>query len=316
MADEIESMAGDPWAKLDTRWSRPSVRSFGGRVAAVVLAAIALAPLAAVVATMNENRAVLVPSVAEANQELATAQKALADNEQRLAELRLDAVQLETDRASLNVQQQQTLDLLEQAARNAREYMLSAFVAGGDPGAPATLLDVTSASEVSWRWYLVSDRAQLSRRALARYEALRASADRDLLAMADRAESVEVGIRAAESDRPKLRTAVADAEQRLVIASAWAESDEAVANGRYGEAPIEAWNRLRFCESSDDYRAISPTGKYRGAYQFDLPTWQTVGGTGDPIDAPPLEQDARARTLYALRGRTTTWPECGRYLPG
>ena len=30
--------------------------------------------------------------------------------------------------------------------------------------------------------------------------------------------------------------------------------------------------RLRMCESTDNYRAISPSGTYRGAYQFDQPT--------------------------------------------
>ncbi|RMH71483.1 MAG: transglycosylase, partial [Actinomyces sp.] len=61
------------------------------------------------------------------------------------------------------------------------------------------------------------------------------------------------------------------------------------------------------------YRAVSPSGIYRGAYQFDRQTWRTVGGTGDPAAAPPAEQDARARELYARRG-SQPWPICGRYL--
>ena len=71
----------------------------------------------------------------------------------------------------------------------------------------------------------------------------------------------------------------------------------------------EKWEKLRFCESTDNYRATSPTGKYRGAYQFDFATWRTVGGTGDPAAAPPAEQDARARERYARRGHQP-W-ECG-----
>ena len=43
-------------------------------------------------------------------------------------------------------------------------------------------------------------------------------------------------------------------------------------------------------------------------------TWGTVGGEGNPADAHPAEQDARARLLFAQRGRQP-WPICGRYLP-
>lgn len=70
---------------------------------------------------------------------------------------------------------------------------------------------------------------------------------------------------------------------------------------------------LAQCESSGNPRAVSPSGKYRGLYQFDLPTWRSVGGTGDPAQATPAEQTKRARLLYADRGRAP-WPVCGRHL--
>ncbi len=75
----------------------------------------------------------------------------------------------------------------------------------------------------------------------------------------------------------------------------------------------EAWAELRWCESRGDYTALNPSGKYRGAYQFDQATWKSVGGTGDPAAAPPDEQDRRARLLYERRG-SSPWPFCGRYL--
>lgn len=81
-----------------------------------------------------------------------------------------------------------------------------------------------------------------------------------------------------------------------------------------GGYPTESqWASLRMCESTDNPRAISPQGWYRGLYQFDLQTWGSVGGTGDPIDAPRDEQDYRAKLLYDSRGRSP-WPVCGRYL--
>jgi hypothetical protein len=37
-------------------------------------------------------------------------------------------------------------------------------------------------------------------------------------------------------------------------------------------------------------------------FQFDLPTWASVGGSGNPIDASPQEQLMRAKLLYQSRG--------------
>lgn len=68
---------------------------------------------------------------------------------------------------------------------------------------------------------------------------------------------------------------------------------------------------LRTCESHGVYTAVSASGTYRGAYQFDRGTWAAVGGAGDPAAAPAFEQDARARMLFGQRGRHP-WPHCGR----
>ena len=64
------------------------------------------------------------------------------------------------------------------------------------------------------------------------------------------------------------------------------------------------------CESGGDPAAIGGGGAYRGKYQFDYATWQSVGGTGDPAAAPEAEQDARAAQLYARSG-SSPWPVCG-----
>jgi Transglycosylase-like domain len=67
---------------------------------------------------------------------------------------------------------------------------------------------------------------------------------------------------------------------------------------------------IRACESGGDYSAVSSSGTYRGAYQFDDATWQSVGGTGDPAAASPAEQDMRAQMLYDQAG-SSPWPVCG-----
>ena len=62
-----------------------------------------------------------------------------------------------------------------------------------------------------------------------------------------------------------------------------------------------AWYQLRLCESSNNY-SINTGNGYYGAYQFDLPTWRSVRGTGYPNQNPPSEQDYRALALYRMRG--------------
>lgn len=66
---------------------------------------------------------------------------------------------------------------------------------------------------------------------------------------------------------------------------------------------------IRRRESGGNYGAVSASGKYRGAYQFDASTWRSVGGTGDPAAASPEEQDARAAELMRRRG-TQPWSVC------
>ncbi|QNK80948.1 transglycosylase family protein [Nakamurella sp. PAMC28650] len=61
------------------------------------------------------------------------------------------------------------------------------------------------------------------------------------------------------------------------------------------------WQKLRNCESSGNYATNTGNGYY-GAYQFDLGTWQSVGGSGLPSDASPATQDALAYRLWQQRG--------------
>ncbi len=69
--------------------------------------------------------------------------------------------------------------------------------------------------------------------------------------------------------------------------------------------------RIRACESRGNYGIVSASGRYRGAYQFDVTTWRGVGGSGDPAAASAAEQDYRALLLLRMRG-TRPWPICGR----
>jgi hypothetical protein len=65
---------------------------------------------------------------------------------------------------------------------------------------------------------------------------------------------------------------------------------------------------------------VSGGGHYRGAYQFDTRTWNSVASRwfphlvgADPATAAPGDQDAMVRALFAERG-WAPWPICGRGL--
>lgn len=75
----------------------------------------------------------------------------------------------------------------------------------------------------------------------------------------------------------------------------------------------DVWARLAQCESGGNARAVNPSGKYRGAFQFSLATWHAIGMTGDPIDHPYSVQLAAAQRLQARSG-WGQWPQCARRL--
>ncbi len=87
------------------------------------------------------------------------------------------------------------------------------------------------------------------------------------------------------------------------------EREEAFASlpGGVSQATLDS---IGSCESGGDPTSVSSDGSYRGKYQFDYGTWESVGGSGDPAVAPEQEQDYRAALLYAQSG-SSPWPVCG-----
>ncbi|MEU9162667.1 ubiquitin-like domain-containing protein [Streptomyces sp. NPDC048424] len=73
------------------------------------------------------------------------------------------------------------------------------------------------------------------------------------------------------------------------------------------------WAALAQCESGGRPSATDASGTYGGLYQFDVRTWQGLGGSGRPQDASGTEQTYRAKKLYVQRG-ASPWPHCGRRL--
>ncbi len=77
-----------------------------------------------------------------------------------------------------------------------------------------------------------------------------------------------------------------------------------------GGVTMATLESIAACESGGNPEAVSPDGTYRGKYQFDQGTWESVGGHGDPAAAPEAEQDYRAALLYSESG-SSPWPVCG-----
>src|SRR5690349_12695461 len=79
-----------------------------------------------------------------------------------------------------------------------------------------------------------------------------------------------------------------------------------------GPIPADAkaiLDQIAQCESGGNIAIESRDGRYFGKYQFSLPTWEAMGGTGSPAEAPEATQDALAYKLYQQRG-TAPWPAC------
>jgi transglycosylase-like protein len=105
--------------------------------------------------------------------------------------------------------------------------------------------------------------------------------------------------------RDDVRTAKRAAERRVAEKR---EARQAAAAPAVAIPPqLEA---IAQCESGGDPTAVSADGTYHGKYQFSVATWQAVGGSGLPSQAPEAEQDMRAAMLYAQSG-PSQWPVCG-----
>jgi len=97
------------------------------------------------------------------------------------------------------------------------------------------------------------------------------------------------------------------ADERAAARREEREAEERFADLGVSMATLES---IASCESGGDPTAVSSDGSYRGKYQFDYGTWESMGGSGDPAAAPESEQDYRAAMLYASSG-SSPWPICG-----
>lgn len=162
----------------------------------------------------------------------------------------------------------------------------------------------------------------------------------------EKAQIAESQNAAGEAEVDRMREAALQAQQRheVFMRAAWfqavAENEaketkqtrQRTAKGSHEEgapAVVPSERDLQFLdctkdiESDGNYQAVSPSGKYRGAYQFDQPTWDSTAqraGRPDlagiqPDHASPADQDAMAVTLLHWRGSAPWLGRCDQYAP-
>lgn len=254
---------------------------------------------------------------AEVTQEVAEARRAL--REYAIAAY-IDGGQSEILRSTLTIEQSQALawqsSMLMGQSVSADEAAdrFESLKEANEPAvlAAATELDRAGAALEEARFDLIQasalERDAESALRRAREAAARAAAQRAAAEQADTRQDDTRQADAPQAGRPGSRAVSAP--------SAGGSAPQApVGGGAVRGNPTAAETailaKIRRCESRGNYSAVSPSGRYRGAYQFDLPTWRSVGGTGDPAAASPTEQDYRALLLLRARG-TRPWPNCGR----
>jgi hypothetical protein len=83
--------------------------------------------------------------------------------------------------------------------------------------------------------------------------------------------------------------------------------------------PFLACTRAHESDQAGGYQAVSASGTYRGAYQFDQGTWDNAARLAgrddlvgvDPATVAPADQDFVAITLFHARGGAPWGYRCG-----
>jgi len=255
-------------------------------------------------------------NVALANERVTTLQNQERQLETEIAANLASIDAMADEREFLDLNEPQRAKALQVARADARRLAVTTYVGLGS-GASINVFDAESTGDVTYRNALLRQHAERLAEAAHVYSVLAGEASENVVLLSDSIDTVGKRIEARTRDLNELRPSITYAQWVVTIAEIHAEADRIIAEKRRADPTPEQWAKLRFCESTDDYQArtnFSIDANAFGAYQFEEQTWETVGGIGNPLDALPAEQDARARLLYAQRGRQP-WPLCGRYLP-
>lgn len=248
------------------------------------------------------------PTVEGAEAALAEATTAKTEATERRSRLQADLVATRQEINALSLEQVALVNELRIARHRVRAVTIRAYTAGAGARDLDLLMDASDIGEHLFRSELLAGNAVDTSEAIEEFEDLQARADDTVLRLAEQVEQIQTGIEDAGNDIEVATRRIERAQVELSAARA-AVSYNASGHADPGEG---AWERLRFCESGGVYTTNTGNGFY-GAYQFDLQTWQSMGGRGLPSAAPYWEQDIRAKALFWARG-AQPWPVCGRFL--
>jgi hypothetical protein len=293
---------------------------------ALVVAPLVVAAVAAVAGADAAPRSATA-AVAEHNLAVTTSDRRAA--EQRLAALLDHQHLLTADLTSSSVDSAEIATQMADARRRARSRAVDAYISGGAAEKLAAVLQSAGPTEASARTAILSNGVETAADAAEQFDRLRHQNDPRLSALAAELDTLARQLDGARGDVAQASAQEADAERAVTVArsapkstpkakavrarpsSVQPEADPVIAAPPIDGA--DGWAVLRNCESGGDYSTVSGSGRYRGAYQFNQSTWESVGGVGDPALASPTEQDRRAEMLFASRG-PKAWPHCGRFL--
>jgi len=256
-----------------------------------------------------------------AYRDLDTAQQLLrtATQEHTATEMALDEARNELrashiEREFLTGSDSDRLDLLETWGKRSRQLAIEAYIGGADVGAQVYLIDTQYAADITYQGVLLQEHAQTAIGASLAYASLIDSSDEVLVDLANEIDVQWRRIESLENDLDNAVSRVSDAEWVVEIAQIHDTADKEFESRQRREPTPLQWHELRMCESTNNYQ-VNTGNSFYGAYQFDYHTWFTVGGEADTyaFQAPPEEQDARARLLFSRRG-SQPWPVCGRFL--
>lgn len=271
------------------------------------------------------------PTVTDAEAALTTAEDVQGTLSEQLAALQQERARMVKDLGDRDGRLDRATRDLRRARTGAQSLAVLAYITAD--GAAAGIGTAPGADDI-YAATLVTDGAEARRSAASYYRDLRRQADDAVTATVTQLDELDGRIddlrreldlatddvRGAATELEEAQAAERARDEAIGLASLPATPSGSPNDG--GWTPIgtvpggptpQQWAQLRNCESSGNYQAVSSGGTYRGAYQFDLSTWRTVGGQGDPIAASPAEQDHRAQLLWQSRG-SSPWPVCGRYL--
>ena len=286
-------------SRLLWRGPLPCAATGVGAVMLFLGAFLLLAARPAQALTVSEAEA----AVQQANQQLAAAHAKVHEAESAITDATAALGDLQADELALTQQ-------LRSKRRQARQLSVAAYISGGADHSLELLADAEKASDLLWRQTMLAQQSLDTRLVAHEFLELRDGTSSEVQQTVERLDRLDQRLDEARQEVPHAEREVQLAEITLIgvrqaEAAARAARDAAAVGG-------DKWANLRRCESGGNYASNTGNGFY-GAYQFDLQTWRSVGGSGLPSAAEPWEQDARARALYAARG-DAPWPICGRFL--